>query len=97
MIVPYRSRKLRLVGANHHVIDKTNPCNLSPSSVHLPLTSPSPSSTCQEEMGATQSTTNGGEDYTQFESDDSYVVLGIGEDASGAEIKVRSLPFVIAC
>lgn len=48
-------------------------------------------------MGATQSTTNGGEDYTQFESDDSYVVLGIGEDASGAEIKVRSLPFVIAC
>ncbi len=40
-------------------------------------------------MDAAQATTNGGEDYTQFESDDSYVVLGIGEDASDAEIKVR--------
>ncbi|KAI0764804.1 hypothetical protein C8Q74DRAFT_1000575 [Fomes fomentarius] len=30
---------------------------------------------------------NGGEDYTQFESDNRYVVLGIGEDASDAEIK----------
>ncbi|KAI0764803.1 DnaJ domain-containing protein [Fomes fomentarius] len=38
-------------------------------------------------MGAAQSTTNVGEDYTQFESDDWYVVLGIGEDASGAAIK----------
>ncbi|RPD65226.1 DnaJ-domain-containing protein [Lentinus tigrinus ALCF2SS1-7] len=38
-------------------------------------------------MGVTSSTLPGGEDFAQFDSDDWYVVLGVEERASGAEIK----------